>query len=89
MIKKHLETGAALPSAANASELSLQSACRESSYRNTGHIKISFKNRLNSIWGELKGEHPSQLRTTSLIFLNLSFSHPLSTVGKWYKSSLP
>lgn len=89
MIQKHLETDAALPTAPNASELSPQSACRESNYRNTGHIKISFKKKLNSVWGELKGEHPSQLRTTSLIFLNLSFSHPLSTVGNWYQSSLP
>lgn len=51
MIQKHLEMDVALPTAASASELSPQSACRESSYRNAGHIKISFKKRPNSIWG--------------------------------------
>lgn len=49
--QKHLEMDAALPTAASASELSPHSACRESSYRNAGHIKISFKKRPNSIWG--------------------------------------
>lgn len=51
MIQKHLETDAALPAAPNASELSPQSACRESNYRNTGHIKISLKRNLIQFGG--------------------------------------